>query len=218
MIQQNERLDRTRRSVMTALLAAVIFLLSFTPIGFVNLVIIKATIVHIPVIIGSMLLGPKVGALLGFCFGLTSFINNTLAPTAIMSPMFSPLVPMPGTDHGTPWALVVCFVPRILVGVVPAYVERWLSALLSKPRRRGAIPLFLSGFAGSMTNTLLVMHLIYLLFRDVYADRTGTAVEAVYTVITSIIIFQGLPEAIVAGVLTAAAGKLLATTGLLRRL
>ena len=70
--------------------SAIIILLAVTPIGFINLAFIKATIVHIPVIIGSLLLGPKLGAVLGFVFGVTSLINNTLNP-AISSFVFSPL-------------------------------------------------------------------------------------------------------------------------------
>ena len=71
----------TRKMVLSALLGGIIVLLNFTPIGYIQLPIIKATIIHVPVIIGSILLGPKIGAGLGVVFGLTSLYNNTFAPT-----------------------------------------------------------------------------------------------------------------------------------------
>ena len=98
-----------------ALFAAIILLLAFTPIGYIQLPIIKATIVHVPVILGAIILGPKKGAILGVLFGLTSFISNTFMPTAL-SFAFSPAIPLPGTPNGSIWSLFICFVPRIFGG------------------------------------------------------------------------------------------------------
>ena len=110
-----------------AMFTAILFLLTFTPIGMIDLPIIKATVLHVPVIIGALLLGPKKGAFLGGMFGLASLLKNTLVPN-LSSFAFSPLIPVPGLDRGSPWALVVCFVPRILVGVTP-----WLSIRCFRP-------------------------------------------------------------------------------------
>ena len=58
----------------------------------IQLPIIKATITHIPVIIGAILLGPMAGAVLGGVFGLCSLVSNTVAPVAA-SICFSPFWP-----------------------------------------------------------------------------------------------------------------------------
>ena len=82
-----------RDSAQTALLSALIVLLAFVPyIGYIKLPIlaIQATTIHIPVIIGSVVLGPKKGAFLGGLFGLTSLINNTTQP-GITAFCFSPV-------------------------------------------------------------------------------------------------------------------------------
>ena len=65
------------------LLSSVIFNLFPVPI--------KPTIVHIPVIIASILYGPKVGALLGALMGVISLITNTivLLPTSYWKYLFS---------------------------------------------------------------------------------------------------------------------------------
>lgn len=207
--RRNTMNERTRIFTITSMFAAVIFLLAFTPIGFLNLIVIKATVIHIPVIIGSIILGPRVGALLGFFFGLSSFINNTLAPSSILSFAFSPLVPVPGTDGGSPLALLVCFVPRILVGVVPYYVNGLAERALGRSVRARAASSFIAGVCGGMTNTLLVMGLIYILFRDAYAARAGIDTAAVLSTVLGIIFFQGGPESIVAGILTSGVGRAL---------
>lgn len=69
--------EKTYELVLTALFTAIIVIMAFTPLGYIPLVVINATVIHIPVILGALFLGPKKGAFLGFVFGLTSFINNT---------------------------------------------------------------------------------------------------------------------------------------------
>jgi len=192
--------NRTKQMVLTAMFGAIILILNFTPIGYIQLPLIKATIIHIPVIIGAILLGPKIGAGLGFIFGLTSLYNNTFTPT-LLSFVFSPLIPLPGTDSGSWAALIVALIPRILVGILPYYTYQLLNRLWHGKRK--LISLGLSGLVGSLTNTLLVMHLIYFLFKDAYGKAYGLAAGAVYKTILSVIFANGVPEAIVAAVLTA---------------
>ena len=79
-----------RSMVQTAIFGAIIVIMAFTPfLGYIPLGFTRATIIHIPVILASLLLGPKKGAGLGFLFGLTSFINNTMNPT-VTSFVFTP--------------------------------------------------------------------------------------------------------------------------------
>lgn len=186
--------------ILASLFGAIILLLNFTPIGYIQLPLIKATIIHVPVIIGSILLGPRVGAGLGFVFGLTSLYNNTFAPT-LLSFVFSPAIPVPGTNSGSWTAILVAFLPRILVGVFPYYAYKLLDRLLKEKSRM--LSLSLSGIVGSMTNTILVMNLIYLLFRDAYSKASKLPVNAVYQAILTIIFTNGLAEAVVAAVITA---------------
>lgn len=117
------RNNKTAELVLTALFAAIIIIMAFTPLGYIPLVVINATIIHIPVILGSLFCGPKKGGFLGFIFGLTSFIKNTVMPTSLSAFVFSPVlaVNMVGTS-GIFKSAFICFVPRILVGVVPYFV------------------------------------------------------------------------------------------------
>ena len=117
--------EKTYELVLTALFTAIIVIMAFTPLGYIPLVVINATIIHIPVILGALFLGPKKGAFLGFVFGLTSFINNTVKAATASAFVFSPVLAyrVAGVS-GIFKSLYICFVPRILVGIAPYFV--WL--------------------------------------------------------------------------------------------
>jgi uncharacterized membrane protein len=194
--------------VMLALFVAIIFILAFTPIGYIQTPIIKATILHIPVIIGSIFFGPKKGAFLGAVFGLTSLISNTIAPTAL-SFAFSPAVPLPGTQTGNFLSLIICFIPRILVGVIPYFVFVLFQKIMKNKTKGEIVSLAVAGAVGSFANTIFVMGLIFLFFKDAYATLKGIPVDAVIGTILTVVGVNGVPEAIAAVVLTAAIGKAL---------
>ena len=64
----------TKELVLTALFSAIIIIMAFTPFGYIPLGIINATIIQIPVIIGTLFCGPKKGAFLGFLFGIYIYV------------------------------------------------------------------------------------------------------------------------------------------------
>ena len=198
--------SKVQKMAQTALFMALIVLMAFTPfLGYIPLGFTRATIIHVPVILGSLLLGPKKGALLGGVFGLTSFVNNTINPT-VTSFVFTPFYTL-GEFQGGIGSLIICFIPRILTGVVPYYVYQ---LCLKKGKEDVSAPgLVCAGFSGALTNTLLVMNLIFLFFREGYAAANGVAETAVYGFILSIIGMNGIPEAIVAAILTVLIGKVL---------
>ena len=202
------RNTKTAELVLTALFAAIIIIMAFVPfLGYINLVVIKATLIHVPVIIGSIMLGPKKGGFLGFVFGCTSLINNTFNPS-LLSFAFSPFYSI-GDIGGNFFSLVICFVPRILVGIVPFFVYKGIKKLLKKSKAADWVALPVAGALGALTNTLLVMNLIYICFSQEFASAKGIAIDAVYGVILSIIAANGIPEAIVAAVLATAICKAL---------
>ena len=176
-----------RKSNTTAALA--IFLAAMLVIqwlsGFVfNLLpfVIRPTLIHIPVIIGSIRYGPKTGMLLGFFMGLISMVTNTifLQPTSYL---FSPFAP-----NGTWLSLVIAFVPRILIGLFPYFIFRLL------PNRFG---LGLAAVVGSLTNTFFVLSGIFLLFPAIYQGNLQNFLAAILTT-------NSFAEMALAGFITAA--------------
>lgn len=203
-----DRTAKTTDLVTTAMFTAIIIAMAFVPyMGYIPLGFMNATIIHIPVIIGAVILGPKKGAFLGGVFGLTSMINNTFNPN-LTSFVFSPFYSL-GDMHGNAASVMICFVPRILIGVVAYYVYVGVSKLMKAKKKGNIAALATAGAAGALTNTLLVMNGIYFLFGASYASVKGIAIDALYGVILGVIGTQGIPEAVVAAILTAAIGRAL---------
>ena len=198
----NKRKKDTRWMVCVALMAAIVVLLANTPLGMIQLPIIKATTVHIPVIIGAIVLGPAAGAILGGIFGICSLISNTTAPT-LLSFAFSPFLAtdLPGVFKAI-WISVGC---RILIGVVCGWL--WIGLKKLKVNSWAALPI--TGFVGSMVNTITVMGSIYLLLAKEYAQAQNVGITAVWGLIMGTVTASGIPEAIAAAVLVTALGKAL---------
>ena len=193
----------TRWMVSVALMAAIVIVLANTPLGMIQLPIIKATTVHIPVILGAILLGPGAGAILGAIFGICSLVSNTMAPT-LLSFAFSPFLSTTGIPGALKaiWISVGC---RILIGVVAG----WLWVLFTKIKLNQFIALPIVGFVGSMVNTVTVMGSIYFLFAQQYAEAKEVAISAVFGLVMGTVMASGIPEAIAAAILVLAIGKVL---------
>ena len=193
----------TRWMVSVALMAAIVIVLANTPLGMIQLPIIKATTVHIPVILGAILLGPGAGAILGAVFGICSLVSNTMAPT-LLSFAFSPFLSTTGIPGALKaiWISVGC---RILIGVAAG----WLWVLFTKIKLNQFIALPIVGFIGSMVNTVTVMGSIYFLFAQQYAEAKEVALTAVFGLVMGTVTASGIPEAIAAAILVLALGKVL---------
>ena len=77
-----QNMNKVHKMTLTAILAAIIFLLAFTPLGYLSIGPIAATTVQMPVIIGAALMGPTTGAVLGFFFGLSAIVKVLTMPGA----------------------------------------------------------------------------------------------------------------------------------------
>lgn len=131
------RNNKTFELVLTSLFVAIIVIMAFTPLGFIPLVVINATIIHIPVILGALFCGPKKGAFLGFIFGLTSFIKNTVMPTSLSAFVFSPVLATSVVGpSGIFRSAYICFVPRILVGVLPYFIYVLVKKALTSEQKK----------------------------------------------------------------------------------
>ena len=192
----------TRWLAGVAMFAAVQLLLNVTGIGLIPLPLIKATTLHIPVIIGAVLLGPLGGGILGGVFGLCSLWTNTMAPSA-MSFAFPPFLAI--SLSGALKAVWIALGCRILIGVVAG----WLWIGLKKLKVNDLLALPVVGVAGALTNPGLVMGSIYFLLRPEYAAMKNIAIEMVLDVVLGVVGTSGVAEAVAAAVLVTAIGKAL---------
>ena len=199
----NKKRKDTRWLTSVALMAAIVILLANTPLGMIQLPVIKATTVHIPVILGAVLLGPMAGAVLGGVFGICSLISNTTAPT-LLSFAFSPFM----STTGLAGAIKAVWI-SVGAGSLKKMGSGWLWILLRKLKVNTSIALPITGFAGSMLNTILVMGSIYFLLAAEYAGARNVAVDAVWGLILGTVTASGIPEALAGAVLTGFIGKVM---------
>lgn len=191
----------TRYMAMLAMLCGVLLVMGMTGIGFIPLPVIKATTMHIPVILGAVLLGPSAGAVLGGLFGLCSIWANTTTP-GLLSFAFSPFMSTEGLP-GVAKSLWIALGCRILFGLIAG----WLWILVKKIAKQDYIALPVTASIATICHTLLVMGSIYLLLAQQYAQAKNVAVSAVFGLVMGTVTASGIPEAIVAAVLVTVIGK-----------
>jgi uncharacterized membrane protein len=180
-----------------AMLLAIEALVCFTPLGSLPAVgPIVATLGMVPVIITAILLGTGAGACMGAFAGLFSFLVWTFTPpNPLVAFVFTPFY-MLGATHGNVWSLVICFIPRILVGVVAGACFKLFTHLNWK----SGVVYGLSGALGSLVNTLGVLGGIYVFFGHNYATVLGKGFDLLLGLIGLTILTSGIPEAVIGGV------------------
>ncbi len=191
----------TRYMATLAMLCGVLLVMGMTGIGFIPFPVIKATTMHIPVILGAVLLGPAAGGVLGGLFGLCSIWVNTTTP-GLLSFAFSPFMTNEGLIGAVKsiWIALGC---RILFGVLAG----WLWKLAQKIFRQDYIALPVTAAISAICHTLLVMGSIYVLLAQQYAAARNVAVSAVFGLVMGTVTASGIPEAMIAAVLVTVIGK-----------
>ena len=181
-----------------AMLLAIEAIVCFTPLGSLPAIgPIVATLGMVPVIITAIILGTGAGSAMGFFAGLFCFIVwTTTPPNPITAFVFTPVYAVPGQNHGSMLSLLICFVPRILVGTVTGLCFH----LFQKTKMKSILVYGLSGLLGSLTNTILVMGGIYVFFGQSYASAIQQGVEALLGLIGLTVLTSGIPEALIGAI------------------
>ena len=185
---------KTQYMAFMAMFLAIEIALVLTPLGYIQLGIISATTMHIPVIIAGITLGKKAGAQLGFVFGLTSMLNATFRPLPT-SFVFTPLITFGGMS-GNWTSLIIAFVPRILLG----YLAGLVYEQLQKKQVNNNVSIIAGALTGTITNTVLVLGGIYLFFGAQYAQVAGVAYQALLGVLFGVVTTNGIAEAILGAI------------------
>lgn len=193
----------TRYMATLSMLCGVLLVMGMTGIGFIPLPVIKATTMHIPVILGAVLLGPGAGAILGGLFGLCSIWANTVTP-GLLSFAFSPFMTTEGFV-GIVKSIWIAFGCRTLFGFLAGWLWKGFQRLLHKDYL--ALPV--TAAAATICHTVLVMGSIYLLLAQQYAAAKNVAFSAVFGLIMGTVTASGIPEAIAAAILVTVIGKTL---------
>ena len=170
-IEKAKSYGSIRKMAVTGMLAAISILLGSTPLGFIPIGPTKATIMHLPVIIGAIMEGPIVGMGIGLIFGIFSMIQAVMAPTVTSFVFLNPLVAV---------------LPRIIIGLTAYYTYKATKSSSA------------SAAIGTLTNTIGVLGMIYIIYGARFAEALGQEKSKAASLIFGIGAANGIPEIIVA--------------------
>lgn len=142
----------TSQLVLIGLIAAILLLMAYTPLGYLNIGPLAVTFNVIPVAIAAITLGPAGGAAAGAIFGMTSFLQCIgIGGTSAMGAILFDINPF--------FAFVQRFVPRVLDGFLLGYIFRTARKLTNT-----SIACLVTGFSSAFLNTAFFMTALVLLF------------------------------------------------------
>ncbi|MFP4017497.1 MAG: ECF transporter S component [Halanaerobiales bacterium] len=180
-------LKDTKSLTILSVMLAITIIMDVTPLGAIPLGAISATIMHIPTIITGIILGPIAGFIMGTLLGIISLLHALTRPMTPLDPLFiNPLVSV---------------LPRMFIGVVSYYTYTGMKQFIKKGNVQESISAIIAGITGSLTNTILVFLMLYLVYAQEVAEQLGIAFE---TLFLSVLTTNAIAEALVSAVLTAA--------------
>lgn len=142
----------TKNMVTTAMLGAVLLVMSFTPLGYLNIGPLAISLNMIPVAIAAIALGPIGAMILGGLFGITSFLQCMgIGGVSQMGVILFEINPF--------LAFVQRFFPRVLAGLFAGLIFKIVKRLSNV-----TVSCFVTGFSAALLNTVLFMIALVLLF------------------------------------------------------
>lgn len=192
----NRKNTKTYRIAIIGILAAIIFIQNFVPmLGYLPIPPLNPTIIHITVIIAALTLGTKDGMIIGGVWGVTRFVKAFVMPA-------SPLDLLLFTNP------FISILPRILVGLIAG-----ASYYALKKKMNDTSSMALASILGSLTNTILVLIFIYIFNRGEYAEAMGVSVAGLAKVLGTVVLTNGIAEAVAAAIIAPFIAKALKRIG-----
>lgn len=169
--------NKVFQMTVISMFLAILIIQTFVPVlGYIPLGAIDITIVHITVILAAILFGPKTGIIIGTSWGLLSMIRSYVQPSITNVFFQNP---------------VISVLPRLLVGLLSALL---FSLVKEKLSERWAYSI--TALVGTLLNTVLVLGSIYLFALEAYSNATGIPESAVLGALGTVVVTNGLIEAL----------------------
>lgn len=144
--------NKVREITVHSLLIAIMAIMAFTPLGYIKIGIVQMTLMCIPVIAGIFFGGKKSGIILGFVFGLTSFVQ-CFGMDAFGTTLFS---------ISPAYTVILCFITRILMGFTVGLIYD----LFKKYKVKSIASYAVISVLTPVLNTILFVGTFILLFRN----------------------------------------------------
>ncbi|MGN1042762.1 MAG: ECF transporter S component [Christensenellales bacterium] len=179
---------KTKKIVLFALLAAILIIMSFTPLGYLRIGVVEITFIMIPVVVCAAATGPLFGGIMGLLFGTMSFLS-----CFGMSPFGSMLLSI-----NPYFTFIVCIAPRVLFGTCAGFVYKWLS----RTKLPSAISDVITMLSSAILHTVTFVGLLMLCFgRTEFINSFGSGFFAIVWTLVGI---NGVVEWIVCATVGAA--------------
>lgn len=202
MNNANTPLAKRRKRILwlveTAMLSALVILLSVTPLGYLKTPVLEITFMMIPVVIASVVVGPLSGAIVGGIFGVTSFLQCFgIGGYSLFGGILLSMNPF--------FTFLMCLPTRILAGLIPGFIARAISKI-DKKRIASSI---VSALSGALFNTVFFVGTFALLFggqwQNIVADLENAVgasfgISSLFNLLVFIVGTNGIIEAIVTAI------------------
>jgi len=192
----NETSSRSsaKRLTICGIMIAITLVMTYTPIGMIPLGTVSATISHVPTIITSIVVGPIEGLIVGTAFGIITLFRAATSPSGVLDPLFvNPLISV---------------LPRMLIGITAHYAYKGLSKLFKG--RNDSISITIAGCVGSMTNTVFVLGMLYLIYGKKIMELLAVQnLQAVQAIIIGTVTTSGIIEMVVSAIIAVIVAKAL---------
>lgn len=201
-MNKNTSSTRYMPLVLLGLLTAILLIMSYTPLGYLNIGPLAITLNVIPVAISAVVLGPKGGAIVGAVFGITSFLQ-CLSGGSAMGVICLQINPI--------FAFIQRFFPRMIMGILAGYAYKLIS------KRTGTlISCAAAGFFAAFFNTLLFMSALVLLYGNTEYLQGLINGRNIIVFICSFVGINAIFEMIASTIITAVVGSALYKAKLLK--
>ena len=196
---------KPRELTLLGLLTALLLVMSFTPLGYLNIGPLAITLNMIPVAVAAVALGPVGGAVTGAVFGMTSFLQCLgIGGTSAMGVIFFEINPF--------FAFIQRFLPRLLTGFLTGCIFSGVRKLAGH-----TIACFVSGFCAAFLNTALFMAALVLLFGNTQYLQDMIAGRNIILFMLTFVGINAVFEMLVSTAITGILGKTLEKARLIRR-
>ncbi len=193
-----------KKIVLLGLLTAILMLMSYTPLGYLNIGPLAITLNIIPVAIAAITLGPAGGAVIGAVFGITSFLQCIgIGGTSAMGAVLFGINPF--------LAFVQRFIPRVLDGFLTGLIFQGIRRKLGS-----TVSCFIAGFLSAFLNTAFFMTALVVLFGSTDYIRELMDGKNVFVFICTFVGINAVFEMIASTVISGAVGTALCKSGLMK--
>ena len=193
----------TTKLVLLGLITAILLIMAYTPLGYLNIGPLAITLNVIPVAIAAITMGPQGGAFAGAVFGMTSFLQCIgVGGTSAMGATLFAINPF--------LAFVQRFVPRVLDGFLLGYIYRF-----ARKKLPSFVECAVTGFFSAFLNTLFFMTSLVFLFGKTEYMQNLIGGRNIIMFICAFVGVNAVFEMVASSLITGAVGAALKAAGLI---